>query len=30
MEDISGKLAKYAPEVTRKVFVENGEWLLPN
>jgi predicted TIM-barrel fold metal-dependent hydrolase len=30
MGDISGKLAKFAPEVTRKVFVENGEWLLPN
>jgi predicted TIM-barrel fold metal-dependent hydrolase len=30
MEDISGKLAKFAPDVTRKVFVENGEWLLPN
>jgi predicted TIM-barrel fold metal-dependent hydrolase len=30
MGDISGKLAKFAPEVTRKVFVENGQWLLPN
>jgi predicted TIM-barrel fold metal-dependent hydrolase len=30
MGDISGKVAKFGPEVMRKVFVENGEWLLPN
>jgi predicted TIM-barrel fold metal-dependent hydrolase len=30
MGDVSGKLAKYAPDVMRKVFVENGEWLLPD
>jgi predicted TIM-barrel fold metal-dependent hydrolase len=30
MGDVSRKLARYAPDVMRKVFVENGEWLLPN
>jgi predicted TIM-barrel fold metal-dependent hydrolase len=30
MGDISRKLSRFGPEVTRKVFVENGEWLLPN
>ena len=30
MVDVCGKLTKYAPEVMRKVFNENGEWLLPD
>jgi Amidohydrolase len=30
MGDISGKLARFGPDVMRKVFVENAAWLLPD
>jgi hypothetical protein len=30
MTDISERLKRFSPDVMRKVFVENGEWLLPN
>lgn len=30
MEDISGRLAKFDPEITRKVFCDNGKWLMPD
>jgi predicted TIM-barrel fold metal-dependent hydrolase len=30
MEDISRKVAPFGHDMLRKVFVENGEWLLPN
>ncbi|TZG29385.1 amidohydrolase family protein [Sphingomonas montanisoli] len=30
MADVSGKLAKFDESITRKVFVENGSWLLPD
>ncbi len=30
MGDISGKLARLGPDVLRKVFVENAQWLLPD
>ena len=29
MGDISGKLERFGPDIMRKVFVENAEWLLP-
>ena len=30
MCDISGRLAKFDPEITRKVFCDNGKWLMPD
>ena len=30
MGDISGKLERFGPDIMRKVFVENAEWLLPD
>lgn len=30
MGDVSRRLQRFAPDVMRKVFVENGEWLLPD
>jgi hypothetical protein len=30
MGDISGKVARFGPEVMRKVFVENARWILPD
>jgi hypothetical protein len=30
MGDVSGRLERFGPEVMRKVFVENGRWLLPD
>jgi hypothetical protein len=30
MGDVSGKLARFKPEVMLKVFVENGQWLMPD
>ena len=30
MGDVSAKLARFGPDILRKVFVENGQWLLPD
>jgi hypothetical protein len=30
MGDNSGKLARFGPDIVRKVFVENAAWLLPD
>jgi predicted TIM-barrel fold metal-dependent hydrolase len=30
MLDVSERLKRFSPDLMRKVFVENGEWLLPN
>jgi predicted TIM-barrel fold metal-dependent hydrolase len=30
MTDISDRLKRFSPDIMRKVFVENGEWLLPD
>ena len=30
MGDVSRRLARFDPGVMRQVFVENGNWLLPN
>jgi hypothetical protein len=30
MADISERLKQFGSDIMRKVFVDNGEWLLPN
>ena len=30
MGDVSERLKRFSPDIMRKVFVENGAWLLPD